>query len=138
VTLRAFLALVVLVGACTHLMSYRVYLPEGDVAQGREAFRELRCYTCHTVRGEEFPPPGASPPTHVVLGGAPAKTLPDDDLVTAIISPSHRIDPAYEKERVTSFAGGSRMANYTEVMTIRQLTDLVAFLRDVNKRARKE
>jgi len=47
--------------------------------------------------------------------------------VTSIINPSHKIHRGYSKELVES-AGQSRMADYSEVMTIEQLVDLVAFL----------
>lgn len=112
-----------------------ISLPEGDADRGRETYRELHCYTCHAVEGEEFPPQGASPPTGVVLGETWDRRLSDDELVTAIINPSHEIAPEYEKARVTSLGDTSRMGNYADIMTVRQLVDLVAFLREVNERA---
>ncbi len=32
-------------------------LPEGDIEQGRTAFLELQCNGCHSVAGEDLPPP---------------------------------------------------------------------------------
>lgn len=136
---RLFLAALVpaaLLSACISESARSVYLPPGDVEAGKEAFREFRCFACHAVTGEEFPPQGASPPTDVTLGENWDRWISDNELVTAIINPSHKIDPTYEKERVTSFAGGSRMAHYGNIMTVQQLADLVAFLRDVNEKAR--
>jgi len=36
--------------------------------------------------------------------------------------------PGREQERIASATGGSRMANYAELMTVQQRIDLVAFL----------
>jgi len=51
----------------------------------------------------------------------------DGRFVTSIINPSHKLAPGYPKERIVS-GGISRMADYNDVMTVRQLVDLVAFL----------
>jgi L-cysteine S-thiosulfotransferase len=105
-------------------------LPDGDVARGRAAFVELKCNACHRVAGMDLPPPVAAPPVPVVLGGEYPRVRSDGELVTEIINPSHHIVPAVDMTRVTS-GGGSRMADYGEAMTVRQLIDLVAFLHSV-------
>jgi hypothetical protein len=48
-------------------------------------------------------------------------------VVTDIIHPSHKLPPDYPMENITS-GSRSRMADYSDVMTVRQLVDLVAFL----------
>jgi mono/diheme cytochrome c family protein len=105
-------------------------LPDGDVAQGQQAFSDLRCYTCHEVDGleDELPRPTATPVTDVPLGGLAMRKPSDGELVTSIVNPSHQIYPG-EEERVMS-GGQSRMANLNEVMTVQQLVDIVAFLHD--------
>jgi mono/diheme cytochrome c family protein len=103
-------------------------LPDGNQEAGQAAFLELRCNACHTVRGLDLPPPVAEPPVPVALGGNVAMSrVTDGALVTAIIAPSHQVAPYYQSELVTS-DGSSRMAEYGDVMTVRQLIDLVAFL----------
>ncbi len=93
-------------------------LPEsGDVEQGRVAFEELRCYLCHKVAGEEFPPT-VEAPAPVVLGGKVSEYRTDGYLVTSIIHPSWRVDPQSE----------ARMVDLSNEMTVRQLVDLIAFL----------
>jgi hypothetical protein len=54
--------------------------------------------------------------------------------VTAVINPSHRLAPGYPLEKVAIDAE-SLMANahLNEVMTVRQLTDLVTFLQSAYK-----
>ena len=102
-------------------------LPEGDVARGRAVFVEMRCHACHEVAGTEMPRPVAEPAVPVRLGGVVPSYRTDGDLVTAIINPSHRITGGKDEGVVTS-GGRSRMGDFSEVMTVRQLVDVVAFL----------
>jgi len=114
-------------------------LPEGDPQLGQQAFVDLKCHTCHEVAGleEELPRPVARPLTDVKLGGLAMREPTDGELVTSIINPSHALYPAGEEERITS-DGGSRMANYNEVITAQQLIDLVALLHERYETARPE
>jgi hypothetical protein len=58
----------------------------------------------------------------------------DNELVTSIINPSHEIDSHYKKQLVTSRPGGhSRMASYADIMTVQELADLVALMREINR-----
>ena len=102
-------------------------LPMGDVEQGKAAFQALRCYACHRVEGADFPAPVATPPVPVVLGGK-VKQMPSRlDLANSIINPSHEFAPGYKDELIKS-GKLSRMGDYSDVLTVRQLSDLVAFL----------
>jgi len=101
-------------------------LPDGDAARGQEAFVNLKCNACHPVQGLNLPAPIADPPVPVVLGGGVDYQPTDGKFVTSIINPSHKVG-RYPAELVES-GGESRMADYSDVMTVRQLTDLVAFL----------
>jgi len=102
-------------------------LPEGDVQAGQGAFLELQCNACHQVRGLDLPGPVAEPPVPVALGGTVDYQPTDGRFVTSIINPSHKLARGYPKENIKS-GGISRMADYSDVMTVRQLVDLVAFL----------
>jgi L-cysteine S-thiosulfotransferase len=102
-------------------------LPDGDVERGRAAFVELRCHACHQVEGVSLPAPVADPAIPVVLGGVVALPRTDGELTTAIVDPSHRLAPQYPAQKVR--AGSlSRMGDFSEAMTVRQLVDVVAFL----------
>lgn len=103
-------------------------LPDGDPARGQEAFVQLRCYACHRVVGLELPAPVVDPPVPVALGGEIPKAYTGGELMTSIINPSHKIVPGYEPGSVRR-GNGSRMANFSEAMTVQQMIDLVAFLR---------
>ena len=102
-------------------------LPDGDIEKGKAAFVELKCHLCHTVAGVELSPPEVVPPVIVNLGGQVRNVKTYGELVTSIINPSHRLAKGYKKELI-SVDGKSRMTDYTEVMTIRQMINLVAFL----------
>jgi mono/diheme cytochrome c family protein len=102
-------------------------LPAGDVASGRAAFAELRCHACHQVAGVELPAPTAAHAVPVSLGGVVPASRTDGDLVTGIINPSHRLVGAYDRSQVSS-GSLSRMGDFTDAMTVRQLVDIVAFL----------
>lgn len=107
------------------LMIIGADLPAGDVQRGRATFVYLRCHSCHRVRGvEQLPPPVADPPVPVVLG---EKRMTDAEIITAIVNPSHEIAREYRAELVSS-GRLSRMGDYSDLITVRQLVDLVAFV----------
>jgi mono/diheme cytochrome c family protein len=97
----------------------------GDPAHGREVFLEMRCFACHRVAGEDLPAPVAQPAVPVVLGGRITHALPDGALADAIANPSHHV--RWTEPGVPSGAL-SRMPDYTDVLTVRELSDLVAYL----------
>ena len=79
-------------------------LPAGDPEPGRHAFLELGCASCHRVAWDE--------------------TMPEL-VATSIIAPSHFVSP-----RIEPVEGRlSPMADFSETMTVRQLIDVVAYLR---------
>ncbi len=105
-------------------------LPGGDIEQGKAAFVELQCNGCHTVDGVDLPSPVVipSPSASVVLGGHVFEIRTDGYLVTSIINPSHKLARGLNKGQITTSTGESKMPDYSEIMTVQQLIDLVAFL----------
>jgi mono/diheme cytochrome c family protein len=101
-------------------------LPPGDAEAGRAAFVALECHSCHTVAGvPDLPAPRLTPP--IALGGKVPLPRTDGDLTTDIILPSSHFARGYPAEHVQEGAR-SKMPDYTERMSVRQLADLVAFL----------
>lgn len=124
------LACVGILNACTpgpeSAMGFR--LPEGSADRGEEAFVALRCHACHDVEGLQLEYLGTGAAL-VTLGGEVGRVKTYGELVTSIINPSHRLAPGYPAEEIS--AGGvslMSLAYLNEVMTVQQLTDLVAFL----------
>lgn len=103
------------------------YLPEGDAARGEEYFVSLGCVGCHTVIESELPEPAEAAPVRVLLGSRTGGMMSYGQLVTSIVNPSHRLSARYRKDEVSQ-DGESLMTNYNDVLTVTQLTDLVAFL----------
>ena len=124
----AFLATLALCGCeAPRKSAAGFHLPDGDPIRGHAAFVELRCHACHTVAGvTDLPGPVADPPVPFALGGRSGVVRTDGELVTAILEPSHRINMTSP----ASVQAGhlSRMGDFTEAMTVRQLIDLVAFV----------
>lgn len=127
VVVAAAFAVATLACTATSKSSAGFSLPNGDVARGQAAFVDLRCNGCHRVAGLDLGEPTATPPVPVVLGGEVPHVKTDGELVTSIIDPSHQIAKDLPQDLVKR-AGGSRMPDYSDVMTVRQMVDLVAFL----------
>lgn len=102
------------------------HLPDGDPERGRAAFVELRCHSCHAVAGADLPRPVADPPLPFSLAGRSTTVRTDGELAAAILDPSHRID--FASPAGVQSGRLSRMGDFGEAMTTRQLADIVAFL----------
>lgn len=98
----------------------------GDVARGKQVFLELQCVECHQVAGVNLAVPTAQNRVPVLLGGEVDRQMVDGYLVTSIINPSFVVARRYPADPKTT-QGISPMPHYEE-LTVRQLTDLVAFL----------
>lgn len=108
-----------------------VVWPPGDPERGRAAFVALRCYYCHRVEGAELPSPLAQPPVPVTLGDRTRPAPSRERLVRGIIAPSHEFAPGYKEELIRD-GKLSRMGDYSDVLTVRQVSDLVAFLESLH------
>ncbi|MDH3615344.1 MAG: c-type cytochrome [Gammaproteobacteria bacterium] len=104
-----------------------IYLPGGDAARGEMHFVSLGCVGCHSVIGAELPEPAEAGPVRVLLGSRTGRRMSYGQLVTSIVNPSHRLSPRYRRDEVSQ-EGESLMTSYNDVLTVTQLTDLVAFL----------
>ena len=90
--------------------------PEGDALAGRQAFLDLKCYQCHAV-------PAATDLAALNEDG-PGPVLTSDvgnkprlHLLVQIVAPGSNRE-----------AQASHMGNFSESMTVAQLTDLIAWL----------
>jgi hypothetical protein len=111
-----------------------VVLPNGDAQAGRQAFLDLKCGVCHRVSGETtFPAPVSGtqgPDLDHTLGLRPVS-----ELAAAIIVPSHSMSVRTSdevKKRLESMLL-SPMGDFSRVMTVRQLADLLAYLTSLQK-----
>ena len=107
---------------------WRFTFPVGDPETGREVFRTMKCYTCHAIKGENFPPPGGDEkttgPELTGMGGR----HPAEYLAEAILVPDAVI---VDGPGFTGPDGRSIMPTYEDSLGVTQLIDLVAFLKSL-------
>ncbi len=101
--------------------------PRGDVERGRAVFARLECATCHAVPDPSFVPPTRPGPD---LAGIGARH--PGELIESIMNPNAQIldGPGYTDER-----GLSIMPDYSDRLTVGELSDLVEYLRSFERAA---
>jgi len=105
---------------------WKFSIPEGDPQAGRAAFVKFECFKCHAVRGQQFP---AAPKKDIDVGpeltGMGGGRHPPEYFAQSILDPNAVIldEPGY-----TGPDGKSRMPDYNDTMSVRELIDVVAYL----------
>lgn len=104
-------------------------LPKGDAQAGRQAFVDLKCTVCHRVADEPaFPAPFSDNLGPDLDLRRPYRS--PSDVATAIVAPSHSISSGTSPEVKARLEGAlSPMGDFSQAMTVRQLADLVEYLR---------
>ena len=107
---------------------WKFLMPPGDAAEGRKVFVAMECFACHEVKGEQFPsdsktPRDAGPPLSGMGSHHPAEYFAE-----SIVNPNRVIvmGPGY-----TGPDGRSKMPSYADTMTLKQLIDVVAYLKSL-------
>jgi hypothetical protein len=108
----------------------KAWLPAGDPAAGRDAFVALQCHACHEVKSDPSVPMLTAVDPGPVLGPPTLGLFSQGELVSAIVVPTHSVMDYGGKP-----PGGelSRMGDFTEVMTVRQLVDIVSYLQQIGR-----
>ncbi|HEY2015318.1 MAG TPA: cytochrome c, partial [Bryobacteraceae bacterium] len=99
---------------------------EGDAERGKAAFVELGCHNCHRVAGVDLPAAGIAT-VPVLLGGEVDREISDAYLEAQVLDPFYRHTAPASSRLATAVQ--ARMPGYANRMTVRQLTDIVAFLK---------
>lgn len=107
---------------------WKFLMPPGDPAAGRKVFVTLECFACHEVKGEDFPKEAKT-----AHGPGPALTgmggrHPAEYFAESILNPNRVI---VKGAGFTGPDGLSKMPSYTDVMTLQQLIDVVAYLKSL-------
>jgi mono/diheme cytochrome c family protein len=109
---------------------WKFLLPPGDPVAGRRVFVAMECFACHTVADEEFPSQ-----TRIAPGPGPDLTgmgahHPTEYFAESIMHPNRVIvlGPGY-----TGWDSLSKMPSYADVMTVKQLIDVVAYLKSLTE-----
>jgi mono/diheme cytochrome c family protein len=103
-------------------------MPPGDPKEGRAVFVTLECYACHAVKGESFPTAakGAEDVGPELTGMG--SHHPTEYLAESLVNPNAVIVTG---AGYTGSDGLSRMPDYGDVLTVRQLIDLVAYIKSL-------
>lgn len=116
---------------------WKFTLPRGDPIQGRKIFVDAECYKCHEVKGETFPAmtegeKGVGPELSQMAGMHPPEFFAE-----SIINPNAVIDPDAKEKGHLGEDGKSKMPDFSDVLTIRQVADLAAYLASLKGREHK-
>jgi mono/diheme cytochrome c family protein len=107
---------------------WKFSLPPGNAAAGRKVFIDLGCYSCHEVKGEQFPTkPGEKRDAGPELTGV-GSAHPTEYFAEAIVNPNSVV---LEGPGFTGPDGLSKMPTFNEDMTVAQLIDLIAYLKSL-------
>lgn len=107
---------------------WRFIIPAGDPRAGREVFVKFECFKCHVVRGERFPAISkAATDVGPDLTGM-GDQHPAEFFAQSIFDPNAVIldEPGY-----TGPDGKSKMPDFTHSMSVRELIDVVAYLKSL-------
>lgn len=107
---------------------WKFTLPQGDATEGRRLFVEAECYKCHEVKGEKFPgvaagEKGVGPELSQMAGMHPPEFFAE-----SIINPNTAIDSKAKALGYIGDDGKSKMPDYSNILTIKQVVDLVAYI----------
>lgn len=105
-------------------------LPQGDPAEGRRAFKELRCNSCHRISAD------AEMAAPIAEAGAPDLGLRQSRyrpryLADSIVYPDHAVRTA--SGHFDPSAASSRMGDFSDTLTVKQVADIVAYLKQLDE-----
>ena len=107
---------------------WKFTLTKGDASAGRKLFVELECYKCHEVAGEKFPKvaeadKGVGPELSQM-----ASMHPFEFFAESIINANAVVDSDAKERGYIGADGKSKMPDYNDVLTVKQLADLTSYL----------
>jgi L-cysteine S-thiosulfotransferase len=107
---------------------WKFTLPQGDPIAGRKVFVEVECYKCHEVTGEKFPnvaegDKGVGPELSQMAGMHPLEFFAE-----SIINANAVIDSGAKERGYIGEDGKSKMPDYNNVLTVKQVVDLASYL----------
>lgn len=110
------------------LAGWKFSWPKGDRDEGRKLFIKLECYKCHEIRGESFPAVaekerGVGPELSQMAGLHPLEFYAE-----SIINPNAFLDKQDKERGYLGTDGRSKMPDYNDLLTVKQVSDLAAYL----------
>lgn len=112
---------------------WRFTLPVGDARAGELVFRKLQCWSCHRVAGRSFPEAGEGDGEIGPRLTAAQAALSREFIAHRLISYDRFVAEGFYKATWSRSDGTSRMGNFNETMSVRELIDLVEFIRNIEE-----
>jgi mono/diheme cytochrome c family protein len=108
--------------------NWKFTLPPGDSVEGKKLFLELECYKCHQIKGESLPTvdgadAAAGPELSQMAGMHPLEFFAE-----SVVNPNAVIDAEDQKRGYLGSDGKSKMPDYSDLLTVKQLADLATYL----------
>jgi mono/diheme cytochrome c family protein len=107
---------------------WKFTLPEGNAADGRRLFIEAECHKCHEVKGETYPAVVKEKGDVGPELSQMASMHPPEYLAESLVNPNAVIDHDAKEKGYLGEDGKSKMPDYNESFTVRQLADITAYL----------
>ena len=116
---------------------WKFTLPQGDPVEGRKVFIAMECYKCHEIEGENFSrvaeaERGVGPELSQMAGMHPVEFFAE-----SIIYSNAVIDEEDREKGYLGEDGRSKMPDYNDVLTVKQVADLVAYLNSLKSGGHK-
>ncbi|HXG53468.1 MAG TPA: copper-binding protein [candidate division Zixibacteria bacterium] len=105
-----------------HPKGWTFTMPKGDPVKGRSVFEKFSCYSCHEVRGENFPPLDRTQAVGPELSQM-GPLHPLEYFTESIVNPD-----AVGAKKYRGPDGKSKMPTFNADMTVQELIDLSAYL----------
>jgi mono/diheme cytochrome c family protein len=107
---------------------WKFTLPSGNPGEGRKLFVELECHKCHEVKGEQFPGVAEGEQAMGPELSQMAGMHPVEFFAESIINPNAVIDPEDKQLGYVGKDGKSKMPDYNDILTVKQVANLAAYL----------
>jgi mono/diheme cytochrome c family protein len=107
---------------------WKFTLPEGNAADGRRLFIDAECHKCHEVKGETYPAVVKEKGDVGPELSQMASMHPPEYLAESLVNPNAVIDHDAKEKGYVGEDGKSKMPDYNETFTVRQLADITAYL----------
>lgn len=114
---------------------WKFTLAKGDAHEGKKLFAELQCYKCHEIKGEKFPDQA---PEDERIGpelSQMAGMHTVEFFAESIANPNAVIDADAAKQGHVGPDGRSKMPDFADVLTVKQLGDLATYLASLKTEA---
>ncbi len=110
---------------------WRFTLPPGDARAGEKVFRALKCWSCHRVEGLTIAEAGDQDGRIGPRLTRAQAVLPREYIAERLIRYDRFLEEGFRNATWSRSDGTSRMGNYNDTMSVRELIDLVEFVRSI-------